>query len=427
MDTKRTTCFRILWLTGLACLWTWLPLAAQPTPFQTFIQAQLRRDADEALRLLGQQPDSLWQPGTWLAQPSLFLLDSVLQSRVPLSAAAQSALLHAYPILAAHQPDQRLRWEREAAAVALYFRHQLRDSLLPVLSRALRHQPRELPPATWQELARQLSEQRPDTPEAWARWLDAYLVLDEVLLHMPVIHPEYLREADLRHRELRALLALLGPTCSELRQREAARVQMGFPSAREYAHLFMQMEAKSCGWGSLEDTVRRRAALLLPEPGLLLRIADSYLQEDNFWEAQRLLLLAVKAEDDPHLRAAMELKLAGLYAIRRSFLSARLHALEAQALAPDWGQPWLFLSELVESSAALCADSDHDRLALTFLAIDYAERAVQQNPDLEATVATRLALLRQRLPNQEELHFLGLRPGDTLPLGCWIEEVVKVR
>ncbi len=413
-------------LTGWLFVSPWL-IVGQPSDFQVFLQASLREDYDEALRYLSRQPDSVLQLETWLAREEAFRLELIQKSRVPLSPPAQAGLLRAQALLAYLRPEQTIEWHAQSAETVLFYQSSLADSILPVLTRSLKGRVYELRPIVWQELARAMLERIPNDQKSWNEWLDTYQVLDYVLIQMPVISPELLGQADQRRKELRAFLNVYGEDCEAVYAREDSRVRLGFATPAEYARLFILMETKACGWTASEDTIRRRAAQLGISPYILLRAAESYLEQEVFWETQRLLMLAVDAEKDPRMKAAMELRMAGLYAIRRSFRSARLHARQADELYPAWGQPLIFLADLIESSGAMCADSRLERLALTYLAIDYTSEAAQRNPALYPEASARLRFLENRIPPPEELAFLGLRIGDRIPITCWINEVARVR
>ncbi|MDP5170259.1 MAG: hypothetical protein NWR72_08430 [Bacteroidia bacterium] len=403
------------------------PGSSQPSDFQAFLQASLRRDYNEALQVLNSQGGSTLQQQGWLENKSLFLLDSLQKSRVALGPSAQRGLLRAQAILAALDSSDSATWLRQAAETVLFFQATQRDSLLPVLARSLAIRPYEQPPALWQEMARAMLEKIPANNQDWNQWLDAYQVLDYVLIQMAVIHPDQQELAARRREELQAFIFAYGDSCALIRKREASRVQMGFATPKEYARLFLLTDIQECEMGATEDTIRQRAANLVRTPYLLTRVVESYLKQDIFWEAQRLLMVAIEAEPDPRQRSVLELRLAGVYAMRRSFRSARLHAQIANELYPQWGKPWFFLADLVESSGAICAQSDLERLALTFLAIDYTEEAAQHNPDLQEEAASRISVLSARIPPPDELSFLGLKVGDRIPVLCWINESARVR
>ena len=341
-----------------------------------------------------------------------------------LSPGAQRGLLKAQAILS--EKDSAV-WDREAAKTVLYFQASQPDSVIPVLTRAVESLGEECPLLFWKQLGNYLLDQRPAGKEEWDVWLDAYAPLSWLLMQMTVIDPESEILATTLERDLVAHLAAFSAPCEELMDREASRTRLGFVTPEEYQRLFLQLEALACSSSPTRDSVRSRVARLCPSPFILTRVAESYLQEDQFWNAQKHLLKASSVEQNLRYKAAIELRLAGLYAIRRSFRSSRLHANQAHELYPEWGKPLIFLADLIEGSGAICADSERERWAVRYLSLEYLERAVAVNPQLAVEVTGRINSLSESLPDAQQLQASGLRPGDRIPVSCWVNETSRVR
>lgn len=411
----------------LSGLLLWLCLLdgiAQSSPFQAFQQAVVRQDYNEAFALLYEQPtDTLINQG-WLEYQPLFLLRRIEQSRVQLGDVAQRGLLRAQAILA---KQDSMVWDRQAARTVLYYQTSVTDSVIPVLSRAVISLGDSCPPLFWKQLGTYLLDQRPVKKEEWDEWLDAYASVSWLLMQMTVIDQESEPAATELSLNLDGHLATWTTDCEELIKREASRTRLGFVTPQEYKRLFLQMEALSCEPSATRDSVRIRVARLTPDPYILVRVAESYLQEDQFWNAQKHLLQASKAEENVRYKAAIELRLAGLYAIRRSFRSSRLHAMQANELYPEWGRPLIFMADLIEGSGAICADSERERWAVSYLSMEYLERAIDINPALEAEVIGRINYLSESLPDEQQLRTQGLKTGDRIPVSCWLNETARVR
>lgn len=401
-------------------------LWSQESDFQGFLQAALRNDVNEALQIFHRQDSQELQNPKWTAQSDLFLLDSIQFSRVRLEADAQKGMLRAQKILA-DQSDDSFFWTLESAFTVLFFQSTQPDSLIPILSRTLRIAQENSPPIIWQQLSAAMLDSPPINEASWKQWLTAYETLAYVLLQMPVIEPELEELAKRRYLALTSYLEAHGKPCESILEEENSRIKLGFVTPEEYKKLFLLTEIRGCPATAMKDTVRRRVARLAPTPFILMRVAESYLNDELFWEAQKYMLQASQYEKNPYYKSAIELRLAGLYAIRRSFRSARLHARQSDELYPEWGRPWLFLADLVETSGPLCASSEMDRWALAYLAIEYCEKAVKINPELESEVTGRVHSLRKKVPDPMELEFVGLRIGDRIPVTCWINETARIR
>lgn len=396
----------------------------QQSDFHTFRQAVGRNDLDEAFASLNRQSTATLLAEGWLEYHSLFYLETIRQSPRRPGKEALRGILKAQALLT---NEDSLLWNLQAGRTVLYFQTILPDSVLPILSRSISVLGASSPQIFWKQLGHALLEWTPSEPEEWGEWIEIYTSLSWMLMQMTVIDAGAQTEALRLDQDLRGHLAIRSCSCDELIAREASRVRLGFTRASEYKQLFVQLSAKGCTPSAVRDSIRSRVSRSISDPCLLIMVADSYLQEDQFWMAQKLLLRASSQEPDPRYRAAIELRLAGLYAIRRSFRSARLHARQAEELFPEWGQPLIFLADLIESSGAICADSDRERWAITYLAISYLERAVLLNPDLSESVMKRLPLLRAKLPDESQLWVQGVRIGDRIPVSCWINETARVR
>lgn len=401
-------------------------LWSQESDFQAFLQAALRNDANEALQIFHHQDAEELQNPRWTAQPDLFLLDSIQSSRVRLGEDAQRGILRAQKVLA-DRSDDPVFWTIESALTVLFFQSTQSDSLLPILSRTLRVGQHHCPSIVWQELSAVMLDSPPLHKADWGQWLEAYEVLAYVLIQMPVIEPGLQRLAESRYHSLTSHLEAYGQSCEAILEEETSRIRLGFVTPEEYKKLFLLTEIRSCPASAQKDTIRRRVARLAPTPFILMRVAESYLRDELFWEAQKYMLQASEAEVNASYRSAIELRLAGLYAIRRSFRSARLHARQSHELYPEWGRPWLFLADLIETSGPLCAANDQQRWALAYLAIEYCEKAANINPALEPEVTGRINALRKKVPDPMTLTFSGLRVGDRIPVSCWINETARVR
>ncbi len=401
-------------------------LLSQESDFQAFLQATLRNDVNEALEIFQRQSEAELSQEKWTAQPELFLLDSIQDSRVRLGAEAQRGMLRGQQLLAEQSRDS-VFWALESAVTALFFQSTQSDSLIPVLSRALLIAQENSPPIIWQQLSSAMLDQPPASEASWKTWLTAYETLAYVLIQMPVIAPHLQDLADRQYQALESSLEAYGKSCESILKEEASRIRLGFVTPQEYVSLFLLTEIRGCQASAVKDTVRRRVVRLAPTPFILMRVAESYLQDELFWEAQKYMLLASQAETNAYYKAAIELRLAGLYSIRRSFRSARLHARQAAELHPAWGRPWLFLADLIETSGPICASNDMERWALAYLAMEYCEKAMKINPDLEPEVTGRMYSLRKKVPDSMELEFTGLRVGDRIPVTCWINETARVR
>ena len=105
---------------------------------------------------------------------------------------------------------------------------------------------------------------------------------------------------------------------------------------------------------------------------------------------------------------------------------ARKTALEAASLNPKWGRPYMLIGDMYGSTARNCGDSWNQRLAI-LAAMDKYSHARSIDPEVAEEANDKLSRYRGSMPSQDEGFMRGLKEGQTVDVGCWIGEKVKVR
>ena len=113
----------------------------------------------------------------------------------------------------------------------------------------------------------------------------------------------------------------------------------------------------------------------------------------------------------------------------RQFSQARTYALQASALEPENGRPYILIGEMYAASASACGDDDLTKRVAYWAAVDKFRQA--RNVDQEEIIQERATQLintyTQYFPDRELLFFHGLDDGATYRVQCWINETTTVR
>lgn len=116
------------------------------------------------------------------------------------------------------------------------------------------------------------------------------------------------------------------------------------------------------------------------------------------------------------------------YGDLRDFPKARKYALDAAALKPNWGEPYMLIGKLYASSGPLCGPgTGWDSQVVTWPAIDKFEYARRIDPSVSAEANKLIAQYSRYMPKKEDLHFRILKAGDPFRVGCWIQENTTIR
>jgi tetratricopeptide (TPR) repeat protein len=113
----------------------------------------------------------------------------------------------------------------------------------------------------------------------------------------------------------------------------------------------------------------------------------------------------------------------------RQFSQARSYALQASAIDPENGRPYILIGEMYAASASACGDNDLTKTVAYWAAVDKFIQA--RNVDKEQIVQERANQLintfSQYFPSIEIIFFYGLSEGDSYRVECWINETTRVR
>jgi tetratricopeptide (TPR) repeat protein len=108
----------------------------------------------------------------------------------------------------------------------------------------------------------------------------------------------------------------------------------------------------------------------------------------------------------------------------KRYSKARSLALKAVQYRENWGQPYLLIGDLYASSK--CGDAWNQRLSI-LAALDKYIYARSIDPDAKEAANRRIGNYRNSKPLETEGFMRGYEPGQTVKVGCWIGENVKLR
>ncbi|MBO4504402.1 MAG: tetratricopeptide repeat protein [Bacteroidales bacterium] len=143
-----------------------------------------------------------------------------------------------------------------------------------------------------------------------------------------------------------------------------------------------------------------------------LDAAINYLQE------------AVRLSETNEQKADANYMLALAYQTKSAYSEARNAAYAALKAQPNMGKAYLLIGDLYATSGGRCSGEDLP-LACSWAAADKYAKAVAVDPSCANEAAAKRAKLRY--PSKDELFKRGLKSGDPIRVGCWIQESTTVR
>ena len=173
-----------------------------------------------------------------------------------------------------------------------------------------------------------------------------------------------------------------------------------------------------------EVNAKKQAEFEANNPAVL---AKKMYDDGDFEGAANKYQEAISSETDPNKKANYLLGLASIkFRKLAQYGEARRLAKEAASLKPNWGRPFMLIGDMYGKSARNCGDSWNQRLAI-IAAIDKYSYAKSIDPSVSDEANSRISRYSSSLPAQDEGFMRGVKAGQSVTVGCWIGETVKVR
>jgi tetratricopeptide (TPR) repeat protein len=155
--------------------------------------------------------------------------------------------------------------------------------------------------------------------------------------------------------------------------------------------------------------------------------AKALYDEGKFEEAVAKYQEAIAKEEDAERKANYNFSMASiLFRKLNKYSEARKAALEAASLKPGWGRPYLLIGDMYAKSSRSCGDAWNQRLAV-LAAMDKYSKAKSVDPSVAEEANKKIGIYSKSKPTQDEGFMRGFKEGQTLKVGCWIGESVRLR
>lgn len=185
----------------------------------------------------------------------------------------------------------------------------------------------------------------------------------------------------------------------------------------------MEIEGKYKQYAEAENA-RKLAEFQANNPA---SVANKLYKEGDFNGAIDKYDEAIAQEEDPEKKASYLFSKASIqFRKLKQYSAARANAREAAKLKPNWGNPFMLIGDMYGTSARGCGDAWNQRLAI-IAAIDKYNYAKSIDPSVADDASNRIGSYRKSLPEKQEGFMRGVKEGESVSVGCWIGETVRVR
>lgn len=187
-----------------------------------------------------------------------------------------------------------------------------------------------------------------------------------------------------------------------------------------------QLFTKKCTSSDLFVKVVEAQHKLQPSAETALYLGKLSEKSKDYNKALKYYNESADLENSSSDKANVLYNMGNIYKRRGQYSKARSEYRRALDLKPSMGYAYLKIAEMYADSANNCADKVFDKLAVYWLAEDYARRAGKVQPSIKSSANNAADSYAGRAPQKSDI-FQENMSGKTVSYSnCWIGESVKV-
>lgn len=132
-------------------------------------------------------------------------------------------------------------------------------------------------------------------------------------------------------------------------------------------------------------------------------------------------------EEDADIKADLHYKLAYIQLSQSKLSACRTNALKAAKFRSGWGEPYILIGKAYAAYAPKYGSKPIEKKYLYWLAVDKFKKAKAIDPECGEEARKQIATYSKHFPNKENAFFEGIKDGDVITVGGWVNETTKAR
>lgn len=156
-------------------------------------------------------------------------------------------------------------------------------------------------------------------------------------------------------------------------------------------------------------------------------IAQSYFRRNDFDKAEEFYGEAIKLEETASKKADMYYELALLYYSSNNYPRARTAVRNAVGADPTYGKAYMLLGRIYSAGGRNCGETAFERKSLNWLIVDQFNKAKNADSSLTTEANELISRFSANFPTKEDAFWISIEEGQTVTIGCWIQESTVTR
>jgi tetratricopeptide (TPR) repeat protein len=192
--------------------------------------------------------------------------------------------------------------------------------------------------------------------------------------------------------------------------------------------MLRRLRAANCDESQLFAQATQQLYELEPSAEAAFNMARRFVRRDETEKAKDFYQQAMEQETNKELLSRYYYEYAiFIFAKESDLQESRKYARMALEINPAYCEALTLMGDIyISASRTFNPETDFEKSAIFWVAVDYYERA-RQHPDCAVDAAKKANDYRRYFPSKEDAFFLGLQEGQTYKVGGWINETTRIR
>ncbi|PXX96804.1 hypothetical protein DF185_19355 [Marinifilum breve] len=191
--------------------------------------------------------------------------------------------------------------------------------------------------------------------------------------------------------------------------------------------ILRMLNRQECEDGALYAMVAERKYELEPNADAAHNLAKMFIKKKEFGKSIGYLEQAIELEEDADIKADLHYKLAYIQLSQSKLSACRTNALKAAKFRSGWGEPYILIGKAYAAYAPKYGSKPIEKKYLYWLAVDKFKKAKAIDPECGEEARKQIATYSKHFPNKENAFFEGIKDGDVITVGGWVNETTKAR
>lgn len=164
-----------------------------------------------------------------------------------------------------------------------------------------------------------------------------------------------------------------------------------------------------------------------PSPNAAYNLGQLYLKKNEYEKAAKYYEEAYTNETDSLLKSKYYYDAAVIAKVRGQFSTSRSLALSSASYKPGNGAAYILIAQLYGSSSSTCGEDAFEKRWVYWLAVDKLNYAKSIDSSVAGEANSLISTYSSYYPNKEEGFMRSVYEGNTVTVGCWIQETTTAR